>query len=217
MSIRSTLKSIATFGSSDVRAAAPITVSPSALLPAGPAWQTRRPSWPTYTVETFATTGYAQLATVYRCVNILANAIATAPVRVYRDQDGQPEELPDHPLRTLLRFPNRAQSEAEFLNTIAKIAAVAGFVVCWKVRGGGGRVLELQPLRSDWLIPIPRGDGIDHDWEYTPAGRRAVSTSTPRTSCRGRSSRTRASARAGCRRSPRRCARSASPANWRRS
>ena len=42
---------------------------------------------------------------------------------------------PDHPLRQLMRFPNRAQSEAEFLNTIAKIAAVAGFVVCWKVRG----------------------------------------------------------------------------------
>ena len=106
-------------------------------------------------------------------MNILANAIATAPIKAYRDVDGQLEEQPEHPLRQLMRFPNRAQSEAEFLNTIAKIAAVAGFVVCWKVRGGGGRVLELQPLRSDWLTPVPRGDGIDHDWRYTlPDGAR---------------------------------------------
>ena len=177
MTIRDTLKSIVTFGAPDLAVRQtvppPTVIRPSALLPAGPTWQKGRATWPSYSVDTFATSGYAQLATVYRCVNILANAIATAPVKVYQDQNGQPDEQPDHPLRTLLRFPNRAQSEAEFLNTIAKIAAVAGFVVCWKVRGGGGRVLELQPLRSDWLTPIPRGDGIDHDWRYTlPDGAR---------------------------------------------
>ena len=43
-----------------------------------------------------------QTTTVYACVRILSEAIASLPIHVYRYKDGEKEMVCDHPLYTLL-------------------------------------------------------------------------------------------------------------------
>lgn len=151
--------------------AGPAAVRAIAPIAATPGYQVGKALWPTAGPQTYVKS-YGQIVTAYRCVNLIANAVGSAPVRVYAEETGALAELPAHPIRQLLRAPNPFLSEAEFLNAVVKIAAATGVCVIEKERSAGGRVIGLWPLRTDWLRPVPRGDG-SHDWRYElPDGRR---------------------------------------------
>lgn len=136
-----------------------------------PAWQLDKPVWPARTTHAYRTQGYEALPVVYACVNARAQAISAATVRVYRERpDGAQEDLPQHPVRLLLRAPNRRMSEAEFLLQTLICMDVGGFALIEKVRASRGNIVELWHLRPDWAKPIYRADGRV-DWEYRVPGR----------------------------------------------
>lgn len=131
-------------------------------------WQLGKPVWPKATLGTYFGY-YDQVVIAFACINLIADAAAAAKVRVY-DESKDDAELPDHPMRQLLSRPNDYMSEAEFYNTMVKLAAVSGFAVAEKERSGAGRVIGLHPLRSDWLKAVPRENNMT-DWEYQlPSG-----------------------------------------------
>jgi len=138
-----------------------------------PYWQVGRPVWPERNLDTYRREGYNANVTVHACVTTRAKSVSAATLRVYRDVEGQPEELPAHPLRELLTRPNPAVSEAEFLLVTVLHMDVAGFSLIEKVRSANGRVVELWHLRPDWARPILR-DQAPPDWEYKIPGRDAV-------------------------------------------
>lgn len=140
-------------------------------LPTVAVYQYGKPTWPAQNMWT-AIRSYEQVVVVFACVNLIADAAATATVRVYDETDSD-AELPDHPLRQLLRHPNTYMSEAEWLNAMVKIGAVCGFAVSEIERAAYGRPVALHPLRSDWLAPIPRSDNMV-DWQYSVPGREKV-------------------------------------------
>src|SRR5690606_3839162 len=57
------------------------------------------------------------------------------------------------------------------LQAVSVIAALSGFCVIEKERNGLGEIVNLWPLRSDWLRPIPREQSAPA-WEYRVPGRR---------------------------------------------
>jgi HK97 family phage portal protein len=130
-------------------------------------YQLGRPVWAKANLTSYLG-AYEQVVVVYSAINLIADAAASAKVRVY-DESKDDAELPNHPLRALLRTPNTYMSESEFYNSMVKIAAVTGFAVAEKERSGAGRSVALHPLRSDWLLPIPRDDNMT-DWQYQPPG-----------------------------------------------
>lgn len=132
------------------------------------AFQVGKPVWPKRSVLTY-TTRYDTAPLIYRCVNVTANAIGSAPLRVYRDNGGEPEEDAKHPLRQLMNRPNVAMGESRFLSFTALTTAITGFCVIEKERSNAGRVVGLWPLRSDWIRPIPRSYR-QPDWEYRVPG-----------------------------------------------
>src|SRR6478752_713373 len=132
-----------------------------------------KPQYPEHRTAVYDEQAYRKIALVFRCVNIIANAIGSAPLRVYQDIDGQPNALPDHPMRKLLERPNPMMGEAVFWATVNTTLASSGFCVIEKVRAGAGNVVELWPLRSDWLLAVPRSDGKT-DWVYRVPGRQDV-------------------------------------------
>jgi phage portal protein BeeE len=138
----------------------------AAQVIAGP--QYNRPTWPSWDPAVAAREGYARLALIYRCVNIIAHALGTAPVRVY-DENKNNETIKDHPMRQLMRRPNPQMGEAAFWSHVGTRAAIAGFCVCEKERNGIGDVIALWPLQSTWLKAVPRRDSA-HDWEYRIPG-----------------------------------------------
>lgn len=144
-----------------------------------PTWQSGKPAWYPNRVDVYNTEGYEKVVTAYRCVNIIANAVASAVLRTYDvDQSGQ--RVPVDPdtggfggaaqLAGIVRDPNPWSSQTELLAVWTKIAAVSGFGILEKVRGSLGQPLGLWPLRSDWLKPIPR-DQRPYDWSWEVPGR----------------------------------------------
>lgn len=135
-----------------------------------PGWSSGRPTWPTDSVLVLTRDGYRKCVTAFACINIIADAVAEATLRVWLDQGaGKRDEIVDHPLRQLLQRPNPTMSEAEFLVSVVRIAGIAGYCVVEKIRSARGNVVQLGILRPDYVKPILR-DQKPPDWEYTVPG-----------------------------------------------
>lgn len=140
-------------------------VAPPTVYPGGSPLGTA--AWPNDDPAKYGD-AYRSLPLVFRCINLVSHAASVAPVRVY-DEDADDEEIPNHPLRRLIRQPNPVMGEAAFWRTVAKRAAVAGFCVVEKERDRLGRVIALNPLNSAWAKAIPLGLGR-FAWEYRVPG-----------------------------------------------
>lgn len=139
-----------------------------------PGWQNGKPRWPTDDVVVMTRDGYRKCVTAFACINIIADAVAEATIRVYADKgQGKQDEIPDHPLRQLMQRPSPDKSEAELLNLMIRTAAIASVCVVEKVRSSQGNVVQLGRFDPRWIRPILR-DGAPPDWEYTVPGRSAV-------------------------------------------
>ena len=134
-----------------------------------PRYQVGSPQWQAANSEAFAKAFRSQAA-VYACVLKRANGVSQAPLRVYKESDGDPDEITDHGLRKLMSRPNPTVSEAEFwIHTITQMDAV-GFAAIEIERAVAGNILGLWHLRADWLRMIPQ-DQAPPTWEYRVPGR----------------------------------------------
>lgn len=124
--------------------------------------------WPSYELDGQVARAF-RLAVVQACIDAIARDVSAAPLRVYREVDGQPEVQPTHPSRIVVGDPNPAMSETEFWHFVVSMMAVTGFCVVEKVRSGAGRPVELWPLVSPWLKVKPQSQAMP-DWEYRVPG-----------------------------------------------
>lgn len=88
-----------------------------------------------------------RVATVYACVRVLAETIASLPLQVMRRlPNGGAEEAPEHPLYNILRTrANRRQTAFGWLETMVTHLALRGNHVSLKVREGR-RVTQFVPV-----------------------------------------------------------------------
>jgi HK97 family phage portal protein len=128
-----------------------------------------KPQWLPREVSTYDRDAYRKIALIFRCVQYVADAAATAPLKVYQTIDGELQPFDAHPLRDLLMRPNAGMGEARFMSFITMVMSVSGFVLIEKERDLFGNVIGLWPLRSDWTRPIPRTNAPP-DWEYRIPG-----------------------------------------------
>jgi HK97 family phage portal protein len=124
--------------------------------------------WPNYDLDGQVARAF-RLAVVAACIDAIARDVSAAPLKVYREVKGQPEEDAKHPARIVIRDPNPSMSESEFWYFVVTMAATTGFCVVEKVRSGAGRPVELWPLISPWLKVRPRAQQMP-DWEYRVPG-----------------------------------------------
>ncbi|MEZ3432880.1 MAG: phage portal protein, partial [Lachnospiraceae bacterium] len=91
-----------------------------------------------------------QTTAVYSCVRILAEAIASLPIHVYRYTDAGKERVYDHPLYYLLHDePNPEMTSFVFRETLMSHLLIWGNAYAQVIRDGSGRVLSLYPLLPD--------------------------------------------------------------------
>jgi HK97 family phage portal protein len=127
-----------------------------------------RSDWPKENLDGQVARAF-RLAVVSACIDAIARDVSAAPLKVYREVKGQPEEEAKHPARIVVRDPNPSMSESEFWYFVVTMAAVTGFCVIEKVRSGAGRPVELWPLISPWLKVKPKPQALP-DWEYRVPG-----------------------------------------------
>lgn len=100
-----------------------------------------------------------QTTAVYACVRILAEAIASLPLHVYKYQDdGGKKLVHDHPLYYLLHDePNPEMTSFVFRETLMSHLLIWGNAYAQIIRDGAGRVLGLYPLLPD-KMEVQRDD-----------------------------------------------------------
>ncbi|MBY0420662.1 MAG: phage portal protein, partial [Parvularculaceae bacterium] len=129
--------------------------------PAGPVWTQRD-------YASLARAGYEKNVVVYRCVRLVAEAAASAPLRVVEGERPQAE----HPLAALLMRPNAEQSGTELLEQSFGHLLTAGnaYFECVALDGAPR---ELYALRPDRMRARLDAGGWVEGWDYVVGGRTA--------------------------------------------
>lgn len=91
-----------------------------------------------------------QLSAANACIRLIAETIATLPLKVYeRQSNGERVELSDHPVALLLGdSPNADQTPVEFLEGMVGALLLQGDGFAVKERGYKGRVVALRDINS---------------------------------------------------------------------
>lgn len=116
-----------------------------------------RPAWPMRDPAAFAREGYARNAIAYRCVPLIAEAAASATLKVGPD---------NHPLARLLARPNPEQTGTELLEAFYGHLQVAGNAYLEAASIEGDAPSELYVLRPDRMSVVPGADGWPVGWEH---------------------------------------------------
>jgi HK97 family phage portal protein len=125
-----------------------------------------RPRWTPRDYAALAREGYQKNPVAYRCVRLIAEAVAGLPLVLMQDV----RELDSHPLLDLLARPNPRQAGAEFLEAAAGFLLVAGNAYLELVSVGGSP-RELHALRPDRVKLVPGPEGWPEAYEYNVNGR----------------------------------------------
>ncbi len=120
-----------------------------------------RPAWPMQDASAYAREGYAKNAIAYRCVRMIAEAAASAPMRV------GPQ---DHPLAQLLKRPNPEQTGVELLEAFYAHLQVSGNAYLEAVALEDDAPRELYVLRPDRMSVLPGASGWPIGWEHRVGG-----------------------------------------------
>lgn len=101
-----------------------------------------------------------QVSAFWACVKLLAETIASMPIRAYRTQGASRVEDRNFPLwRTLNYAPNRFQTKQEFFETVALNLVTTGNTYCAIERTTRGGIVSLIPLMSGQMRPVLEPDG----------------------------------------------------------
>ncbi|MCF3934466.1 phage portal protein [Acuticoccus sp. M5D2P5] len=128
--------------------------------------QLGRPVWTPRDYASLAREGFATNPVVFRSVRMIAEAAASAPWLLY---DGD-REVETHPLLTLLRRPNPAQSGVALMETVYGHLMVAGNAYLEAV-ALDGVPREVFALRPDRMKVVPGPDGWPQAFEYQTGSR----------------------------------------------
>ncbi len=116
-----------------------------------------RPVWSSRDPAAFAREGFARNAVAYRCVRLIAEAAASATLKV------GPAE---HPLGALLARPNPEQTGVELLEAFYGHLQVAGNAFLEAASLDDEAPSELYVLRPDRMSVVPGADGWPVGWEH---------------------------------------------------
>ena len=128
-----------------------------------------RPGAPTWTPRDYASlarAGYERNVIAYRCVRLISEAAASAPLRVMEAG----AVMSDHPLLALLARPNPEQSGAELFEHVYGFLQTAGnsYLECVTL---DGLPRELYALRPDRMKARPGKSGWAEAYDYSACGR----------------------------------------------
>ncbi len=130
--------------------------------------------------EQFASEGYEGNTLIYRCVSIVAQAVASIPLKVMAGD----KEAPDHPLALLLQRPNPTQDQRDFLDPLDPRSPFASKYMyedgnpqhnrTWEVDSINGDCdmihwRSFAPLNRWWGMPAIKPAASDVD-QHTEAG-----------------------------------------------
>jgi len=124
-----------------------------------------RPVWTPRDYECLAREGFAKNPVAYRCIRMIAEAAASAPLVVFHDG----KRAPDHPLQRLLDRPNPEQGGPDLMEAFFGALQTAGNA--YLEAAGLEQPAELYSLRPDRMKVVPGRQGWPEVYDYSAGGR----------------------------------------------
>ena len=108
------------------------------------------------------------MSSVYACVRILSEAVASLPLHLYRyKEDDSKEKATDHPLYQVLHDePNPEMTSFIFRETLMSHILLWGNAYAQIIRNGKGEVIALYPLMPD-RMSVDRDENGQLYYQYT--------------------------------------------------
>jgi HK97 family phage portal protein len=104
-----------------------------------------------------------RISDAYACVRVLADAVASLPVRAYRDTGGARVPAgPDARVQRLLDRPSPGSTSADLFSRVMVDLNLHGNCYIGKWRGADGEIVSLSPLPADRVQVILRGQTIGY-------------------------------------------------------
>lgn len=124
--------------------------------------------WPVPLSATSVTPDSAQsVGACYAAVALIAEAIGSLPLKLYRQDGDDRKAATDHPLHTVLhRAPNDQQSPTELWEFLVSSMLLTGNAYCRVTRGFDGQVRSLDPMVTSNVTIMRKGETIG-GYEYT--------------------------------------------------
>ena len=115
-----------------------------------------------------------QLSTVWACVTLIAETIATLPLITYKTVGDRRLAAEDHPLYTILKdSPNADQTAVEFWEAVIAQLCLRGNSYCLKSYNTLGDLVALTPLDPDLMRPPYRDAAGTVRYDYAdPKGQK---------------------------------------------
>ena len=108
-----------------------------------------------------------QMSTVYACVRVIAETIASLPLHVYQNQGEGSVKAPEHPLYRILHDePNTEMTSFILREVMLTHLLIYGNAYCQILRNGRGHILGLYPLLPDQM-QVDRDDSGKLIYDYT--------------------------------------------------
>lgn len=121
--------------------------------------------WTPRKYEALAEEGYQYNVIAYRCINMIAKAVASVTWEVRRGD----EVIPNHPALALLKRPNPRLGGADFITEVVCYLKIAGNSYLEAVEGGG-TIQELYALQPDRMKVIAGEKALVKAYEYEANG-----------------------------------------------
>lgn len=100
-----------------------------------------------------------QLATVWACIKLTAQAVSSLPIAMYEKRADDSREKIDDPVGEVIgESPNQDQTALEYWETVVAWLLTHGNAYSEKVMAGG-RLVALNPIPSTHCMPVRRTDG----------------------------------------------------------
>lgn len=124
--------------------------------------------WPVPISASAVTPDSAQsVGACYAAVALIAEAIGSLPLKLYRQDGDDRKAATEHPLHTVLhRAPNDQQSATEFWEWVVSSMLLTGNAYARVTRGFDGQVRSLDPMVTDRVTIMRKGETIG-GYEYT--------------------------------------------------
>ena len=103
---------------------------------------------------------------LFAVIERISTSLASAEWKLYSRRGQKLNEVTEHPLLDLWRTPNPFYSQSEFLEDSSNHFELTGEMVWVIVRGLGGAIVELWPVRPDRMRPVPDSDDYISGYIY---------------------------------------------------
>jgi HK97 family phage portal protein len=128
-------------------------------------------SWGVTNYNQLSREGYEHCATVYKCINVIATAMATVLLDIRAEkEDGKFEAVPMHPLIQRMHKPNPLMGRAMFLRNWANSLLLGGRAYIWANVLANNEIAELWPLPAGEVEVVWSATyGIVSEFVWTPS------------------------------------------------